>query len=185
MRHIKSYQLFESVNDRLQVLRDHFDRTNIDLAEWILSNLGVTGSADTEEEAIKVIKSVDNPKYYKDLPAMFFFDSPAEDVPEGTWLVHFTKDPATIIEHGFTKGTPDYKKLGMSWGSTKAQPGYNYAFTVDDAIEKYGSIEAAAKHWKGNPVYFKAPAIKNYHFGDDVEQVLFWSADAHSFTDTI
>ena len=188
MKHITTYKLFESTTGRLQVLKDHFDRTNMELANWIIKNIydpELPDNISNEEEAKQVIKKVDQHKYYRKLPAMYFFDSPAEDVPEDTWLVHFTDYPDDIIKDGFTKGTPDFIKLGMSWGITSQQPGYNYGLTVDDAIEKYGSIEKAAKHWNGKPIYFKAPAIKNYHFGDDVEQVLFWGPDAHSFTKEI
>ena len=185
MIHLTTYQLFESGVDRLQALKAHFDRTNVDLARWIIQNIDAPGlpkDVSNDKDAQAIIKMVDQGRYYRDLPAMYFFDSPAEYVPEDMWLVHFTNYTDSIIKNGFTKGTPDFLKLGMSWGISSSQPGYNYGLTVDDAVEKYGSIEKASKHWGGKPVYFKAPAIKNYHFGDDVEQVLFWGPDAHSFT---
>ena len=172
---------FKNYSDhlRLEKLKTHLDRTNKDLAEWILKNLDVTGSLDSEDEIVRIIKSVDSEKYYSKLPTMYFFDSPAEDVPDGLELVHFTKYPNKIISQGFRYGEPDYLKLGMSWGSKSKVPGFNYGFTLDDIFEKYGSIEKASDHWNGIPVYFKAPAIKDFHFGDEVDQVIFWGPSAY------
>ena len=184
MKRIYTFTEFlnESNNPKLEILKNHFNRTNKSLAKWIIDNLGIEGSYKTEKEAIKVIKAVDSHKYYDKLPSMYFFDSPAHDLPEGEWLIHFTKRPEQILKSGFNRGTPDYLKIGMSWGRQSIEPGYNYAFRIKDVEEKYGSIEAAAKFWKGTPIYFKAPAIVNYHFGDEIDQVIFWGPDAKDFT---
>jgi hypothetical protein len=187
MPKLKSFQQFLNENrellesSHLEVLKKHLDRTDISLAQWIVKNLHVNGSdTPTPKEAEAIIKSVDSKEYYSKLPSMYFFDSPAEDVESGTWLVHFTRKPQEIEKQGFIHGEPDFLKLGMSWGSQSDKPGYNYAFVPEDAIEKYGSLEKAFRFWvpRGGAIFFKAPAIKDYHFGDEVEEVLFWGADA-------
>ena len=174
---------FNSFNEsKLDVLRRHFIRDDKKLAKWIVDNLKIEGDPDDENDALRIIKSVDSYIYYKQLPTMYFFDSPSEDVPNGTWLVHFTdqKKANYILKKGFIYGTTDYLKLGMSWGKYSRDAGYNYAFVPEDCIEKYGSLENACKEWDKVAIFFKSKdAIKNYHFGDDIEQVLFWGSDAY------
>lgn len=187
MKYLKLFEEFRS-NDKLDVLKKHLDRTNIDLAKWIIKNLGINVRSIgplTDKAAESIILSVNKKEYWPKLPTMYFFDSPAEDVPEETWLVHYTKFPEEIARTGFNKGEPDYLKLGMSWGKNSNQPGYNYGFVPEDAIEKYGSLQEGYTHWsiyshdRGGAVFFKAPAIKVYHFGDEIEQAIFWGPDAY------
>jgi len=187
MRTLIISEFISESKQEIPKLKKHFDRSNKDLAKWIVDNLGVDGDTSTEQGCIDIIKSVDSQKYYKQLPPMYFFDSPAEYVPKGTWLIHFTKRKKELLQNGFKYGTPDWEGIGMSWGSisSKKEKGYNYAFEPDDIIEKYGSINSAAEHWHGEPIWFKLTdkAIKNYHFGDEIEQVIFWGEDASKLTD--
>lgn len=187
MGYTKKFHEFILENQiEISKLKKHFDRSNKDLAKWIIDNLDVDGDISTEQGCIDIIKSVDNKRYYKLLPPMYFFDSPAEYVPKGTWLVHFTKNKKALLDKGFEYGTPDWQDIGMSWGSrSKKEEGYNYAFEPEEVIAKYGTIESAAEHWYGEPVWFKITdrAIKNYHFGDEIEQVIFWGKNTSDFTD--
>lgn len=187
MKYIKLFEEFQSSN-KLDILKNHLDRTNIDLANWIIKNLGVNVKSIgplTDKAAQSIIQSVNKKEYWPKLPTMYFFDSPAEDVPKDTWLVHYTKFPEEIANTGFTKGEPDYLKLGMSWGENSDRPGYNYGFVPDDVVEKYGSLQDGYTKWsiysqnKGGVVFFKSPAIKDYHFGDEIEQAIFWGPDAY------
>lgn len=184
MRYIKLFEEFTS--NKLQVLKDHLKRSNIDLANWIIKNLGVNVRQSgplTDDSAEFIIKSVNTKEYWAKLPSMYFFDSPAKDVPEGVWMMHFTPVPDGIAKDGFMKGEPNFLKLGMNWGVHSESEGYNYGFLPEDAIEKYGSLQAARKIWlfggKGGVVFFKAPAIKAYHFGDEIDQAIFWGPEAY------
>lgn len=188
---LKGYlQFFESnSSSKLDVLKDHLKRSNIDLAKWIIKNLGVNVRQSgplTNDSVEFIIKSVNTKEYWSKLPSMYFFDSPAKDIPNGTWMMHFTPVPNEIVKGGFAKGEPNYLKLGMNWGVHSESEGYNYGFLPGDAIEKYGSLEEARKIWlfgrKGGVVFFKAPAIKAYHFGDEIDQAIFWGPEAYEIT---
>jgi len=185
MKYIKLFEDFHS-SDKLKDLKDHLKRTNIDLANWIIKNLGINVKSIgplTNKAAVNLIQSVNTKEYWSKLPTMYFFDSPARDVPKGTWLMHFTPVPNEIAKGGFMKGEPNYLKLGMNWGVHSETEGYNYGFIPEDAIEKYGSLQEARSAWlfggKGGVVFFKAPAIKAYHFGDEIDQAIFWGPDAY------
>lgn len=184
---IKNFQqFFESIKtDKLSELKNHLNRSNIDLAKWIIDNLNIEHKGElTDDVAVKIIKSVDSKEYWSKLPTMYFFDSPAETVKPNSWLMHFTKHPLEIESSGFKKGEPDYLKLGMTWGKNSNSPGYNYALLPEDALETYSTLDKAFVHWvsnlqnKGGVVFFKAPAIKAWHFGDEIEQAIFWGPDA-------
>jgi hypothetical protein len=184
MKYIKLFEEFSS--NKLDILKDHLKRSNIDLAKWIIKNLGINVKSIgplTDKAAQSIIQSVNKKEYWPKLPTMYFFDSPSEDVPEGTWLMHFTTVPNEIAKVGFTKGEPNYLKLGMNWGKNAESVGYNYGFIPEDAIEKYFSLQEARSIWlfggKGGVVFFKAPAIKAYHFGDEIDQAIFWGPDAY------
>jgi hypothetical protein len=187
---LKGYlQFFESASSKLEVLKDHLKRTNIDLAKWIIKNLGVNirqSGPLTDDSAKFIIQSVNTKEYWSKLPSMYFFDSPAKDIPDGTWLIHFTPVPNEIAKGGFIKGEPNFLKLGMNWGVHSETEGYNYGFLPEDVIEKYGSLESARSTWlfgrKGGAIFFKAPAIKAYHFGDEINQAIFWGPEAHEIT---
>ena len=187
----RSYaQFFESSTgiSKLNQLKTHLDRTNVDLAKWIVDNLGVKHEGRmTEKDAVNIIKTVNTKEWWPKLPTMYFFDSPAEDVKEGTILVHFTRDPEKILKEGFKYGEPDYLKLGMNWGHiSRKEPGFNYAFDPKDLVENYGSLQKAFLEWvpRGGAIFFRAPAIKDWHFGDEIDQVLFWGPDAHEIKAT-
>ena len=196
MKNVKNFNEFtglSSINEsfkpgikKTDVLKKHFDRTNISLARWIKRHLLPQEKLESESDAIKLISKVDNRKYYSKLPAMYFFDSPAEDYPSDKLIVHFAsseKIRQNIIKNGFIYGEADYLKLGMNWSSRykiKRDVGYNYGFDYDDMLEKYGSLQNGKKYWGSYPITFKSTdAIKKYHFGDDVEQVLFWGPSAY------
>jgi len=189
MKYVKSYEGFlnESAGGKkTDVLKQHFDRTNMSLAQWIKDHLLPKEKLDSESDAINLIGKVNSRRYFSKLPTMYFFDSPAEDHPSDKLIVHFVsskKIQQSIIENGFVYGEADYLKLGMNWSSRhkpKRDIGYNYGLDYDDMLEKYGSLEKGAKHWGAYPITFKSTdAIKNYHFGDDVEQVLFWGPSAY------
>lgn len=141
---------------------------------------GITGEESTEEQRIKLFREVDNKLYYPRLPVSYFFDKPIE-LPEGTKLVHFTNYADDIVKNGFTKGTKELNRLGMSWGSmqTTSKEGWNYAFPEDYIEQTYGTMEKAMKHWNAKEVVrFEADAILAFHYGDDVYQALFWGPSA-------
>jgi hypothetical protein len=178
--------LNESAGKKTDVLKHHFDRTNMSLAQWIKDHLLPSEKLETEADAIRIVGKVNSKQYYTKLPAMYFFDSPAEDYSSNNLIIHFARSERIrdgILQRGFIYGEPDYLKLGMNWSSRhkpKREEGFNYGLDYDDMLEKYGTLQKAAKHWGSYPISFKATdAIKNYHFGDDVEQVLFWGPSAY------
>lgn len=191
MKDLTTYSEFlnEGAGQYTKILKDHFVRTNMDLAKWIKTNLLPKAKLDTESDAVKLIGQVNSKKYFSKLPSMYFFDSPAFDYPSKGKIIHFVRSKSireNILKNGFIYGEPNYLKIGMSWGSMETpnrKVGYNYGLDYDDMIEKYGTIEKAAKVWGGYPVVFNASdAIKNYHFGDDVEQVIFWGPSVTNIT---
>lgn len=141
--------------------------------------LGVRGDDATEEQLQRLFRAVDNKIYYHRLPVSYFFDVP-ERLPKNTKLLHFTNYADEIAEGGFTRGTSDLNKLGMSWGSrTNSGPGWNYAFPKDYIDYAYGSLDRALKHWNRNQVVeFEAEALLAFHYGDGVYQALFWGPSA-------
>lgn len=179
----------ESV-DRLGELKKYLTRTDrtlftmltkVEGIEPLLKKLGLENKTEdtvTDDEIALLAKKVDNPTWYPKLPATYFFQGHPKRLPPDTLLIHFTHKPQGIIKNGFTQGTPDMQRLGMSWGRKNNQPGWNYAFTIKDVINKYGSIKDAQAQWGGIPIVFNAPGIRDFHFGDNEYQVIFWGADA-------
>lgn len=195
MKPIKLFEEFINeqliTEDRLNDLENALTKDNaklfdllikVDGIEELLKKLnleGKTGKTATLKEIEKLASAVNNNKWYDKLPVSYFFDSPPVRLSNNTQLIHFTSKADDIIKNGFTRGTPNLDDLGMSWGSKTSSAGWNYAFELKDVIEKYGSIKKAKRHWHTNDaVVFNAPGIKAYHYGDDIEQVLFWGADA-------
>ena len=188
MKDLTTYGEFlnEASGNKTDILMKHFVRTNMDLAKWIKDNLLPEETLETEKDAVRIIGKVNSKKYFQKLPSMYFFDSPAFKNPPNNTIIHFVRHESlrdSIIEKGFIYGEPSYLKIGMSWGSMETSgrmPGYNYGLNYDDMIEKYGTVQKAAKHWGGYPITFKTnDAINNYHFGDEVEQVIFWGPSAY------
>lgn len=179
--------LFENrLNDLMQFLTKsnqslYTDLLKVDGVADLCKSLDLpTNGTATDEEAAKLADALNNRKWYDKLPASYFFDSPPIELPGNTKLIHFAKDPEALIQNGFTKGTIDFKKLGMSWGRYNNAPGWNYAFEEKDLLEKYGTMEKASAHWGGTPVVFECAAVKAYHYGDEIDQCLFWGPDAQN-----
>lgn len=101
-----------------------------------------------------------------------------EGLVKDQWLVHFTDHPAYIARDGFTKGVAldEWEKLGLSthFRSRASRPGFNFAYTFQDADEH----EGATRYGK-ECVMFKASGVKIWHHGDQEDQVIFIGATAH------
>ena len=117
--------------------------------------------------------NIDDSEY----PTWSFFGSP--DIIKEQWLVHFTNKAYDIENKGFTIGTDDINKLGLTThlsDSEKKYGGYNFAYTIYD-FNKY------AKSWKGwakvykygkEVVIFRCSGVRAQHYSDQEYQTIFW-----------
>ena len=115
---------------------------------------------------------------YTRIPSWVFFDKDNSEIINNQWLIHFTDfiNAKDIAKTGFTMGTNDMKKLGLTYNRTadKKLGGYNFAYTLDD-YEKYGSRDEGITYKYGKSVLmFKASGIKFWHKTDNEPQVIFW-----------
>lgn len=180
------------IKESIEDLKKHLDRDDITLVKWIVDNINLptrlTQNLDfnnlTADQIQDIVKYVDNFKFYNKLPSMYFYADP-EDVSDNTWLIHFSNSANEIYkQQKFNYGISDYLKLGMTHlhNKVKSDNVYNFAFEANDLIEKYGNLQKALNVWTPNAkscIIFKSKAIKAYHFGDDIEQVIFYAPDAH------
>lgn len=115
---------------------------------------------------------------YNRMPSWIFFDKGNSEIIKNQWLIHFTKfeDAKNIAKTGFSMGTSDMKRLGLTYQRTadKGLGGYNFAYTLDD-YEKYGSRDGGIPYKYGNSILmFKASGVKFWHKTDTEPQVIFW-----------
>ncbi len=109
-----------------------------------------------------------------DMPTRYHFRDDAELVKRDTWLVHFTKDSSGIKRRGFTHGTDDISRLGLTALysiDSKKRGGYNFAF---EALSRYADSAAYSKKYGDEAVMFRHAGTKAYHIGDEEEQVIFY-----------
>lgn len=114
---------------------------------------------------------------YSEYPTWSFFGPP--EILKEQWLVHFTNKAYDIENKGFTIGTDDVNKLGLTTNlsdSAKKYGGYNFAYTIYD-FNKY------AKSWKGwvkgykygeEIVIFRCSGVRAKHYSDEEYQTIFW-----------
>ena len=95
-------------------------------------------------------------------------------VVKNEWCIHFGNDSQSIAENGFTSGTDNIEKLGITGRRDNMGVGYNFAYLVNDRnvdLSKYGD----------EAVIFRTSGVLVYHFGDEEHQVIFWGPYAHDF----
>lgn len=95
-------------------------------------------------------------------------------VVKNEWCIHFGNDSQSIAENGFTSGTDNIEKLGITGRKDNMGVGYNFAYLVNDRnvdLSKYGD----------EAVIFRTSGVLVYHFGDEEHQVIFWGPYAHDF----
>ena len=112
-----------------------------------------------------------------EMPTHFHFEKDPELVRRDTWLVHFCKDPWSIKKDGFTHGTADVSRLGLTtWSSMRAKQsgGYNFAF---DALGRHADAAAHSRKYGNAAVMFRHAGTRAYHAGDDEDQVIFWGPE--------
>ena len=120
--------------------------------------------------------------YQADAPTWMHM-SGSHVVKPSTWLIHFTDDACSIASEGFTKGTDDMTRLGLTkWThkSAKKYPGYVFAFQAGSNDAEW----AASKGMYGKEaVMFMGAGVEAYHYGDEEDQVMVWgpSVEVGSF----
>ena len=140
--------------------------------EWgyYLSELDEDEEPDSRETWAK-----DQDDFYRDFGYPTHYFSSAQQVPEGTWLAHFTdSDPDTIVNKGFQGREFDVLGLTTHYKDGAASGQYAFAFEAD-AIQtgRYHRDFGFGKYGK-NLILFKAKeAVKAYHSGDEEYQVIF------------
>ena len=95
-------------------------------------------------------------------------------VVKNEWCIHFGNDSQSIAKNGFTSGTYDIDKLGITGRRDDMGVGYNFAYLVNDRnvdLSKYGD----------EAVIFRTSGVLVYHYGDEEHQVIFWGPYAHDF----
>jgi len=114
-----------------------------------------------------------------DAPTFLFFDEP--QVVKNQWMIHFTNEPQKIQQEGFTVGTDDLSRLGLTVFMTKEEKGggYNFAYAVDDFLKN--NFQYGYQKYGKYAVMFRASGLKLWHSGDKENQVIFWGADATDF----
>lgn len=120
-------------------------------------------------------------------PSWFYLKPLSKSVlPNSTWLVHFTDHQNSILRLGFTHGAPDYKRLGLTiaanmfGGMTRSdttEAGYNFAYTLDEDIDRRAEMAISGQYYGSNAVLFQAPCVKVHHNGDNENQAIFWGED--------
>ena len=115
-----------------------------------------------------------------DLSTPFFFGSP--ELIKKQWLVHLTDYASDIWEDGFTHGSEEIDKLGLTTYNThdsKKYGGYNFAYTTYhfDKYGKNGSHDHSFRYGD-EAILFRSSGVEAYHYGDEEYQVMFWGEHA-------
>lgn len=159
----------------------------------------LAANKDDDSALLDIIENLDPSifeEYYKDLPKLNYDITTDPDAPtflfmdymetlKNQWLIHFTSNDAMwgIESEGFSKGTPDFGRLGLTtWFLDDSKSGgYNFAYDVLD-FARYGQSSYADSGWKYGDavVMFRASGIKVWHHGDQEPQVIFWGETANS-----
>jgi len=114
-------------------------------------------------------------------PTWSFFGNP--EIIKEQWLIHLTDNSYDIVRDGFTKGTYDLDKLGLTTHLhpyNKEHGGYNFAYAIYD-FKRYG------KSWRGweqgykygkEVVIFRCSGVRARHNSDEEYQTIFWGSVA-------
>lgn len=111
---------------------------------------------------------------YTDAPSWSFMDY-KRIVPRNTWLIHFSDDASDIHWKGFQYGIDDPTKLAYTTHyskNAKKYGGYNFAFIADSRETKNA---ANTQKYGQHAVMFQSSGVLAYHYGDEENQVIFWS----------
>lgn len=93
------------------------------------------------------------------------------------WLVHMTDNLSGVSHEGFNVGVSiDELAYTPGRGTTKYKygPGYNFAFTADDAYH------AERTGYGKYCILFQASGVQIYHYGDEEKQVIFYGPSARN-----
>lgn len=92
------------------------------------------------------------------------------------WLIHMTDNLIGVSHEGFSIGVEiDELAYTPGRGTTKWKygPGYNFAFTADEA-------KHAENTYGKYCVLFQASGVQIYHYGDEERQVIFYGPSARN-----
>jgi len=100
----------------------------------------------------------------------YFFEEP-KPLPKGTWLLHYTKNPAGIVKNEFHGGHLDH--LGLTRGGGKRLEGdHGLAYTLDKAGGD--GTHTVGREFGENAILFQSDdAVESWHKSDDEYQVIF------------
>jgi hypothetical protein len=198
--------IYESFTPEIGYLKDYLKADPLSIAahdysyaidDWLESNdITIPDEVATKEsyEKVEWLEN-NNPEAFKEFGDYVFnkyahneghskaqFDSDPKIV-KNEWLIHFTDDPYNIWKKGFTYGTDDMERLGLSTGFTKeSKKGgkFAFAFRVKDYERYYtGDRGRKFKYGKG-AVVFQASGVLVFHYGDEEPQVIFDTSTAHN-----
>jgi hypothetical protein len=111
-----------------------------------------------------------------DLSTPFFFGSP--EIIKKQWLVHLTDHASDIWKDGFTHGSEEMDKLGLTTynnHSSKKYGGYNFAYTPYD-FDRYGDMGDHKHNFRygDEAILFRSSGVRAMHYGDEEYQTMFW-----------
>jgi hypothetical protein len=203
---IKGFSIiFESYTPEIGYLKDYLKADPVSIAandysyaidDWLENNdITLPDEIATKEHYEKVEwLNNNNPEAFKEFGNYVFekyahdeghskaqFDSDPKIV-KNEWLIHFTDSPYDIWKEGFTYGTDDMERLGLSTGYTKdSKKGgkFAFAFRIKDYERYYIGDRGKFKYGK-KAVVFQASGVLVFHYGDEEPQVIFDTSTAHN-----
>jgi len=140
---------------------------------------------DSYYDILQTVQKTMTDKEKEDFGDSFMRDDPASAptwmhmekgvrLPREEWLIHFSDDADRVAWKGFTHGSDDMTRLGLTTymrKDSKKYGGYNFAFIAQSRDARNAAREG--KYGKG-AVMFQASGVKSHHYGDQEDQVMFW-----------
>lgn len=114
-----------------------------------------------------------------ELPSSHYFHPDKQLIHRQTWLVHFSDAAHHIAYNGFTHGSYDARRLGLTTyysHDSKESGGYNFAF---EALSRDAIHAAESKKYGQHAVLFQNSGVKAWHNGDEENQIIFWGPDVN------
>jgi hypothetical protein len=146
-------------------------------AEWLYTN-----NKEEFKKFGRYIEGTDEP-HQDGHTRLAFDDSPV--YVKNEWLVHFTNDAYDILKDGFTYGTDEIDKLGLTThytNSSKKGGQWAFAYKMDKFSNTYNRNRGSELSKYGNEcIVFKGSGIELTHYGDEEDQVIFDTNTANTF----
>lgn len=163
-------EIIEGLIEKGKIASDIFDQDSYEIAE-IIGPLFHTVLAPYADDFVNYVAQ------QGDTDEPLFVVADYERDVKNEWLIHMTDNLLGISHEGFNIGVSiDELAYTPGRGTTdyKYGPGYNFAFTADNAYhaERTGYGECC--------ILFQASGVQIYHYGDEEHQVIFYGPSARN-----